>query len=125
MTVIGSADRNAAIIAVSERGPLVSRRTFIATVAAATSAVTTRARAFAATDTLVWDIAAGPQYLDPPMGTAAQANVMVVQNIYERLVWYDGAEMQPVPWLANSWGVEDDGRRYIFKLRQGIKFHDG
>jgi peptide/nickel transport system substrate-binding protein len=125
MTVIGSADRNAAIIGVSERGPLVSRRSFIATVAAATSAVTTRAPAFAATDTLVWDIAAGPQYLDPPMGTAAQANVMVVQNIYERLVWYDGAEMQPVPWLANSWGVEDDGRRYIFKLRQGIKFHDG
>jgi ABC-type transport system substrate-binding protein len=39
-------------------------------------------------DTLIWDIAAGPQYVDPVMGTAAQANVMVVQNVYERLVWY-------------------------------------
>src|SRR5947209_16570859 len=39
--------------------------------------------AAAGTDTLVWDIAAGPQYADPVMGTAAQANVMVVQNVYE------------------------------------------
>src|SRR5262249_49264189 len=76
-------------------------------------------------DTLIWDIAAGPQYLDPVMGTAAQANVMVVQNIYERLVWYDRASTQPIPWLATGWEVKDGGKRYVFKLRKGIKFHDG
>jgi len=37
--------------------------------------------AHAANDTLVWDIAAGPQYVDPVMGTTAQANVMVLQNV--------------------------------------------
>lgn len=42
--------------------------------------------AVGAADTLVWDIAAGPQYVDPVMGTSAQANVMVLQNVYERLV---------------------------------------
>src|SRR5690242_16741929 len=47
-------------------------------------------------DTLIWDIAAGPQYVDPVMGTAAQANVMVVQSVYERLVWYDRASTQPI-----------------------------
>ena len=78
-----------------------------------------------AADTLVWDIAAGPQYVDPVMGTAAQANVMVVQNVYERLVWYDGANMQPVPWLATGWEAKDGGRRYLFKLRRGVKFQDG
>ena len=81
--------------------------------------------AHAATDTLVWDIAAGPQYVDPVMGTTAQANVMVLQNVYERLVWYDGPGTQPIPWLASGWEVKDGGRRYIFKLRKGIKFQDG
>jgi peptide/nickel transport system substrate-binding protein len=81
--------------------------------------------AYAANDTLVWDIAAGPQYVDPVMGTSAQANVMVLQNVYERLVWYDGAGTQPIPWLASGWEVKDGGRRYIFKLRKGIKFQDG
>src|SRR5262249_31379884 len=76
-------------------------------------------------DTLIWDIAAGPQYVDPVMGTSAQANVMVVQNVYERLVWYDRAGSQPIPWLATGWEVRDGGRGYIFKLRKGIKFHDG
>ena len=81
--------------------------------------------AVGAADTLVWDIAAGPQYVDPVMGTSAQANVMVLQNVYERLVWYDGAGTQPIPWLASSWEAKDGGRRYIFKLRNGIKFQDG
>jgi peptide/nickel transport system substrate-binding protein len=125
MTPNVSADRTALIMGDSEREALISRRAFLATVAAAASAATAPAEAAAATDTLLWDIAAGPQYVDPPMGTAAQANVMVVQNVYERLVWYDAAEMQPVPWLATGWDVQDDGRRYVFKLRQGIKFHDG
>jgi ABC-type transport system substrate-binding protein len=78
-----------------------------------------------AAGTLVWDIAAGPQYVDPVLGTAAQANVTVVQNVYERLVWYDGAGTTPIPWLASSWEMQDNGQRYIFKLRKGIKFQDG
>ena len=81
--------------------------------------------AAAGADTLIWDIAAGPQYVDPVMGTTAQANVMVLQNVYERLVWYDGSGTQPIPWLATGWEAKDGGRRYIFKLRKGIKFHDG
>jgi len=81
--------------------------------------------AHASNDTLVWDIAAGPQYVDPVMGTTAQANVMVLQNVYERLVWYDGPGTQPIPWLATGWEVKDGGRRWVFKLRKGIKFHDG
>jgi ABC-type transport system substrate-binding protein len=106
MTLIGATDGYTA----SMPGPLTSRRTFVATAAAA-AGMAAAGPASAATDTLVWDIAAGPQYVDPPMGKAAQANVMVVQNVYERLVWYDGANMKPIPWLASSWAVEADGRR--------------
>ena len=86
----------------------------LATVLAATALPAARpAPAWAANDTLVWDIAAGPQYVDPVMGTSAQANVMVVQNVYERLVWYDGPGTQPIPWLATGWEVKDGGRRYV------------
>src|ERR1051325_3553073 len=79
----------------------------------------------AGNDTLVWDIAAGPQYVDPVMGTSAQANVMVLQNVYERLVWDDGKNTSPIPWRATGWESKDGGRRYVFKLRKGVKFHDG
>ncbi|GAA2551010.1 ABC transporter substrate-binding protein [Mycolicibacterium diernhoferi] len=30
-----------------------------------------------------------------------------------------------VPWLADSWEVSPDGLTYIFKIKQGVKFHDG
>jgi peptide/nickel transport system substrate-binding protein len=104
----------------ASRAPRLTRRAFVASAVAVASGARLAPPAAAASDTLVWDIAAGPQYVDPVMGTAAQANVMVVQNVYERLVWYDGPGTEPVPWLATGWEVHDDGRRYVFKLRQGI-----
>src|SRR5438046_9631512 len=81
--------------------------------------------AHASNETLGWDIAAGPQYVDPVMGTTAQANVMVLQNVYERRVWYDGPGTQPIPWLATGWEAKDGGRPGVFNLGKGIKLQDG
>ena len=40
--------------------------------------------------------------------------------------WTVDAEFHPiVPGLATEWSVSDDGKTYTFKLRQGVKFHDG
>jgi ABC-type transport system substrate-binding protein len=48
----------------------------------------------------------------------------LMQNLYEGLVSY-GEDNKIQPQLAESWTVEDDGRSYVFKLRPGIKFHNG
>src|SRR5512144_1197556 len=43
---------------------------------------------------------------------------------YNQLVRFD-ADMNPVPELAESWEVSKDALTWTFKLRQGVKFHDG
>lgn len=45
-------------------------------------------------------------------------------KITEGLLRYD-AQFKPQPLLATSWSISPDGLRYTFKLRQGVKFHDG
>lgn len=44
--------------------------------------------------------------------------------IYQGLYGFD-QDMQLVPVLAESYTVSDDAKEYTFKLRQGVKFHDG
>src|SRR5438445_1834149 len=44
--------------------------------------------------------------------------------MYSQLVRYD-AGMNPRPELAESWQISPDGHTWSFKLREGVKFHDG
>ena len=44
--------------------------------------------------------------------------------LYDGLVRFD-EEMNPIPDLAESWEVSEDGTVYTFKLRDGVVFHDG
>jgi peptide/nickel transport system substrate-binding protein len=45
-------------------------------------------------------------------------------NMFETLYTLD-AKYQPVPLLVESHEVGDGGKRYVFKLRKGVKFHNG
>lgn len=45
--------------------------------------------------------------------------------VYSRLVEYDDSMMDPIPGLAHSWEVSDDGLTYTFHLREGVLFHTG
>jgi peptide/nickel transport system substrate-binding protein len=61
--------------------------------------------------------------LDPAQ---MQGNVMGVggANLYDTLVFPDMEKMY-IPWLAESWKVSSDGKKYTFHLKKGIPFHDG
>src|SRR3989304_1239344 len=44
--------------------------------------------------------------------------------LYNTLVGFD-SKTRAVPELAESWEVARDGKAVTFKLRKGVKFHDG
>jgi len=48
------------------------------------------------------------------------------QCIYETLIFFDGESTTDfVPVLATEWTVSSDGKTYRFKIREGVKFHNG
>lgn len=68
-------------------------------------------------------IAANPPSLDPP---TVNSNIVggIGVHIYESLFQMN-EDYEPVPVLAESYEVSDDGMVYTFKLREGVKFHNG
>jgi peptide/nickel transport system substrate-binding protein len=66
----------------------------------------------------------GPTGLDPHLITAFPSFMVVNGNIYEGLTAID-RDLKTVPGLAESWTISPDGKTYTFKLRSGVKFHDG
>lgn len=66
---------------------------------------------------------AQPPSLDPHISTAIATRDIAMQ-VFETLVTID-KDYKPVPMLAESIDVSEDGKTYTFHLRQGIKFHNG
>jgi peptide/nickel transport system substrate-binding protein len=62
--------------------------------------------------------------LDPTTAAAAAIGEVVHMNVLEGLtkINMDG---KVTPLLAESWSTDPDGKVYTFKLRKGVKFHDG
>ena len=58
---------------------------------------------------------------------AASMEVLMLQSVYETLVYYNppGSEKLLRPGLATSWENSKDGKTWTFNLRKGVKFHDG
>ncbi len=48
---------------------------------------------------------------------------LVFSNIYETLLLYDDGKLIPI--LATSFDKSEDGKTWTFKLRKGVKFHNG
>jgi len=63
-----------------------------------------------------------PQTVDPHSANLLTTS-RVVSQLYEPLVWRDD-KWKVIPWLATSWQQIND-KTWRFKLREGVKFHDG
>lgn len=84
---------------------------------------TPETEAAAAGGTLVVAISADPSHLNPGITTGFDVHV-VADSIFNGLVGRD-ANANPVPDLAESWDIEDDGRTYTFHLAENVQWHDG
>lgn len=68
-------------------------------------------------------VEASPPSLDPHM-SGAGSTTTVARHIFETLVTLD-SKFEVAPMLAESWEISEDGKGYNFKLREGVKFHNG
>lgn len=65
-----------------------------------------------------------PAYINPLLSQTSEADADLSALVYAGLFVHD-AESNPVPRLAESFSVSDDGKAYTVKLRDGISFQDG
>ncbi|ARQ08327.1 peptide ABC transporter substrate-binding protein [Rhizobium etli] len=78
----------------------------------------------AAKTTLNLGMSVEPTGLDPTIAAPVAIGQVTWQNVFEGLVTIDQTgKVQPQ--LAKSWEISADGLTYTFKLRTGVKFHDG
>ena len=74
-------------------------------------------------DTLTWAQGADVTSLDPHQGKETPA-VQVTDQIFDTLTVVNTQSGEVEPLIAESWNQTSD-TSYVFKIRQGIKFHDG
>lgn len=77
-----------------------------------------------AAKTLIYAQGSDPRGLDPAYVDDGESAKVIV-NVYEGLLKYKEGSTELEPCLAKSWDISKDGKEYTFKLREGVKFHDG
>jgi len=83
-------------------------------------------------DTLIVQSFGDVATLDPAVAYDTVSSGTFLWNIYETLIFFNGGRTDlyepmlatEVPNVANG-GISADGKTYTFKIRQGVKFHDG
>ncbi len=75
-------------------------------------------------DSVVLGMTLEPPGLDPTAGAASAIAEIVLYNVFETLTKVN-SDGSVTPLLAQSWEVSPDLKTYTFKLRRGVKFHNG
>lgn len=61
--------------------------------------------------------------LDPAYQTMA-LDSYVIGIVFDTLTWFN-TDIEFIPRLATSWEAKNNSKEWIFKIREGVKFHDG
>jgi len=100
----------------------------VAALAAIAATPTAAGQPAVSTGTLTMVIAHDPNSIDPHVHDGWYS-VRYQSPVYEALVdtkWNPEKKvLEFLPMLATSWEISRDGLTYTFKLRKGVKFHDG
>lgn len=75
-------------------------------------------------DTLIVGRGGDSSSLDPAIVTDGES-LKITHQVFDSLLEYKEGTTEVQPSLAEEWTVSEDGLKYTFKLRQGVKFHDG
>jgi len=75
-------------------------------------------------DSAVLAMTLEPPGLDPTVGAASAIAEITLYNIFETLTKVPSNGV-PVPLLAERWAASPDLRVWTFRLRPGVKFHNG
>ncbi|SFM34702.1 ABC transporter substrate-binding protein [Methylobacterium pseudosasicola] len=76
----------------------------------------------AAARTFVFCSEGSPESFDPARATTT-TTMNVAWQVYDTLVEFAPGTTTIRPALAESWTVSEDGRTYLFALRDGVRFH--
>ncbi len=95
---------------------------FAARVAGLSCAALIALSATAIAQTLTIGVRGGPDSMDPHF-TATGTHAEAMKHVFDTLTW-SGDQLQIEPGLAESWKLVNP-TTWEFKLRRGVKFHDG
>ncbi|WP_044296887.1 ABC transporter substrate-binding protein [Robinsoniella peoriensis] len=77
----------------------------------------------AAGGTVKVSVGSEPDNLDPMLSSATDTSA-IMMNVFEGLLGFN-EKGEFIPALSETYDISEDGLTYSFKLKQGIKFHDG
>ena len=104
--------------------PQITRRTFLRASAGAAAALYVGGCGSSSTQSGTVRLPGGTFGFPTPFAYIAGLGYEQMSYIYDTLLWKD-ASGRLIPWLARKVRRSDDGRTYMFELREGVKWHDG
>ncbi len=72
---------------------------------------------------ITFNLGSEPKSIDPQINSAVDGGI-VINNTFEGLMRRD-AKGNPVPATASSYTVSEDGKKYVFTIREDAKWSDG
>ena len=98
------------------------RHTLVLSALLGTGLLAATSAAQAAGGSLVFCSEGSPAGFDTAQYTTATDND-AAEPLYNRLAEFEKGATNVVPGLATRWDISEDGLKYTFHLREGVKFH--